>query len=162
MTVDGTDCRIPEAGTDWFSHKFRKSAVRYEVGLSILGQYICWVSGPHQPGLLNDLEIFRGGLLTHLEDYERVEADDGYIGEAPMYVSCPGMVTFEEERREMTSRCTNRQETINKRFKQWEILNVPFRSDISMHRDVFVAIACITQIAIKNGEPLFSCEDYDH
>ena len=99
MTVDGTDFRIPERGRDWFSHKFRKSAVCYEVACSILGNFICWILGPHQPGLENDLEIFRGGLLTYLEDFERVEADDGYIGEAPMYVSCPSMVPMLPERK---------------------------------------------------------------
>ena len=51
MTVDGVDVRIPEHGRDWYSHKFKKSAVRYEIAFSMLGGDIVWLSGPHQPGL---------------------------------------------------------------------------------------------------------------
>jgi hypothetical protein len=29
-----------------------------EVALSILGREICWIKGPNQPGVYNDLEIF--------------------------------------------------------------------------------------------------------
>ena len=36
-----------------------------------------------------DIKIFRDSLITFLEDGERVEADDGYIGEAPDKVKCP-------------------------------------------------------------------------
>jgi hypothetical protein len=80
--------------------------------------------------------------LICLEDYECVEADDGYIGEAPMYVCCHEMVTFDDKRRKIKSCCTaiaKKQST--KASSQLEILNVPFCSDISMHLDIFVAIA---------------------
>jgi len=97
-----------------------------------------------------------------LEDFERVETDDGYLGEAPMYVSCPAMIGFEEDRKKMTRRVNARQETINKRFKQWEILNVPFRHDLLDHINVFVAIACITQIAMLSEEPMFDCSEYEY
>ena len=58
LSVDGTDFQIPERGREWYSFKFKKSGVRYEVALSILGGEICWISGPHQPGVYNDLDIF--------------------------------------------------------------------------------------------------------
>jgi hypothetical protein len=162
MTVDGTDIRIPERGRDFRSHKTKKSAFRYEVACSILGPYICCISGPYPAGLWDDLGIFRDCLLTYLEDFERVETDDGYIGEAPLYVSCPGMIGFEEEREKMTKRATKRQETINKRLKQWKILDVLFCHVLLDHRNVFVAIACITQVAMLNGEPLFDCSEYEY
>ena len=54
--------------------------------IAILGNTICWVSSPHPAGKMGDLEIFRRGLLHHLDEEERVEADDGYEGEAPLYV----------------------------------------------------------------------------
>ena len=82
--MDGTDFQIPEHGRQFFPFKFRKSALRYEVGLSILGQEICWISEPYQPGVNNDLQIFRTSLASHLDEFERVEADDGYIGKAPL------------------------------------------------------------------------------
>ena len=89
---------------DNFSFKFRKLALRYEVGLSILGGEICWISGPYPPGIYNDLDIFRTSLASHLDEFERVEADDGYIGEAPLRVKCPACVTIPEEQKKTMKR----------------------------------------------------------
>ena len=36
-----------------------------------------------------------------------------------------------------------------------------YRHDIRVHRDVFAAIAVISQLAIQNGEALFSVDYYD-
>ncbi len=161
LSVDGTDFQIPERGREWYSFKFKKSGLRYEVGLSIVGGEICWISGPYQPGLYNDLEIFRASFATYLDPFERVEADDGYVGEAPLQVKCPACVTIPEEREQMMKRVRSRQETINRRFKQWQILKQVFRHDIRVHRDVFASIAVITQLAINNGEALFSVDYSD-
>ena len=48
---------------------------------------IVWISGPHFPGLHNDLQIFQMGLIHILDDGERMEADLGYRGEHPMYIN---------------------------------------------------------------------------
>jgi hypothetical protein len=48
------------------------------------------------------------------------------------------------------------------RFKQWEILRTTFGHDLLHHCDVFVAIVCITQVVIENGEPLFDCDEYEY
>ena len=128
----------------------------YEVGMSILGGEICWISGPYQPGVHNDLEIFWTSLASHLDEYERVEADDGYIGEAPLWVKCPACVTIPQEQQEMMKRVWAQQETINRWFKQWQILKLVFRHDLRVHRDVFAVISVISQLAIQNGEALLS------
>ena len=70
MSVDGTDVPIPERGPDWYSYKFRGSGLRYEVALGIKTGDICWMSGPHQPGKLNDLEIFHKSLRSWLDPFE--------------------------------------------------------------------------------------------
>lgn len=98
--------------------------------------------------------------MTYLEPNERVEADDIYIGEAPLRVKCPKSITVPEEAEEVARRVRARQETVNKRFKQWGILRQVYRNDLCDHRHVFVAVCVITQLAIENGEPLFSVE-YD-
>jgi hypothetical protein len=54
-----------------------------------------------------------------------------------------------------------RQETVNKRFKQWGILRQTYRHDLVDHRDVFGAIVVLTQLAIQNAEPLFPVEYND-
>ena len=160
LSVDGTDFQVPFHGRKWYSYKFNGSALRYDVALCIRTGWICWINGPFLPGIWNDLEIFRSELATCLEPNERVEADDGYEAEAPFKVKCPSSMTIAPERKAMMSRVGKRQETVNRRFKQWKILKSVFRHDLTMHCRVFSAIAVITQLAIENGEPLFQV-DYD-
>ena len=110
-----------------------------------------------------DLERSRNlsiGIGDLIEPNERVEADDGYEVEAPFKAKCPSSMTIAPERKVMMSRVGKRQETVNRRFKQWKILKSVFRHDLTMHCRVFSAIAVITQLAIENGEPLFQV-DYD-
>ncbi len=158
MSIDGTDFRIQEKGRKFYSFKFKKSALRYEVALCILTGDICWISGPYAPGIWNDLDIFRSSLATFLEPFERVEADDGYVGEAPFKVKCPKSLAIPKEQLAMMNRVRSRQETVNCRFKQWRILHDVYRGDLSMHRDVFASIAVIAQLAINNGEKLFQVD----
>ena len=164
VSVDGTDFQIKQQvgilGKKFHSFKFKKSGLRYEVCICILTGDIVWVHGPFEPGMYNDIMIFRSSLLSHLAANERVEADDGYVGESPQHIKCPKSFSNPEETLSMQGIVRNRQETVNKRFKQWGILKQVYRHDIPDHGDVFRAIAVITQIAINNSEPLFSV-DYD-
>ena len=116
-----------------------------------------WIHGPYPAGKWPDIKIFRDSLISFLEEGERVEADDGYIGEAPRHVKCPKCFANPPETEFMQQRVRNRQETVNKRFKDWEILRVIFRNDTLLHGDVFRSIAIVTQLSIQNGEPLFQC-----
>ena len=119
ITVDGTDFRIAEQGRKFYSHKFKKSGLRYEVAICILTGDIIWISGPYECGIWNDISIFRDALMTCLEEKERVEADDGYIGEHPRRVKCPRGLCNLPETEAMQQRARNRQETCNKRYKDW-------------------------------------------
>ena len=47
------------------------------------------VRSAHTPGTVNDLQIFHFGLKYQLDYGERVETDDGYIGESPTHCKCP-------------------------------------------------------------------------
>ncbi len=49
-------------------------------------------------------------------------------------------------------------ETLNRRLKNWGILEKVYRHDITVHGMVFYACAVITQLSIANGEPLFEIE----
>ena len=46
-------------------------------------------------------------------------------------------------------------------MKQWDILSVPYRHEVGTHGTVFRAIAVITQLALRNGEPLFPVDYKD-
>lgn len=160
VTVDGTDFRISERGREFYSHKFKKSGLRYEICVCIKSGEIVWLNGPYPCGKWSDITIFRDCLIHHLGRHERVEADDGYIGEAPRRVKCPRSFVNSRNTERMQSIVRQRQETANKRFKMWGCLKQVFRHEITKHGDVFRAVCVITQLTIMNGEPLFQVE-YD-
>lgn len=97
--------------------------------------------------------------MSHLEEGERVEADGGYVGEAPRHVKCPNSFTNPPETEFMQQRVRNRQETINNRIKFWAVLANFFRNwdSVALHGDILRAILVLTQIAINHGERLFPC-----
>jgi hypothetical protein len=135
--------------------------LRYEVAISIIHGELVWVNGPYEPGMWNDLMIFRNSLLSELDEGERVEADDGYRGEAPRHVKCPKSMGAHAITESMQALVRRRHETVNKRLKQWGILKQVYRGELHTHGLAFRVCAVVThQLAIENGEPLFSV-DYD-
>jgi len=166
MSIVGTDFRIPQTGEaktgNWFaSHKYSfKSALRYEIGVSIIGGDLVWIQGPYPAGRFNGIAIFNKVLRHLLEPGERVEADNGYVGAADK-IKCPGNPCNPAENEGMQSHARYHHETINGHFKMWGILQQTYRHDIRRHGEVFRAIAIMTQLAISNGSPLFSVEYED-
>ena len=107
-------------GNPFSSFKFNgKCGLRYEIGVDILVGNIVWVNGPFAAGKYPDVEIFRLGLVHWLDEFERVEADDGYIGEAPQRIKCPGCASNPTENEAMQNRVRSRHESLNGRFKNW-------------------------------------------
>jgi len=165
----GNICKISLDAADfllamnWFksfwSYKFKKMGLRYEIGLNIKTGDICWWNGPFPPGDMNDDMCFRDCLAMWLPPGECVETDKGYRASFPERVQCP---PFEgPDRREMTQRVRNRHETVNRRMKRWNILKAAYRHNLYDHQAVFGAVACMTQLAFENGEPLFQVEYND-
>ena len=74
---------IPYHGPQFYNTKTNSSGLQYKVALNILTGDICWINGPFLPGEWNDLEIFHSSLMTWLDPFERVEANDGYAGARP-------------------------------------------------------------------------------
>ena len=62
----------------WYSHKFGKAGLRYEVGVSIQTGYIVWLNGPFKCGPWPDIKIARSNLIYQLDMNEMVVADHGY------------------------------------------------------------------------------------
>ena len=160
LSVDGTDFRVAKSyEKPLYSYKFKKSGLRYEVALCIKTGDICWTAGPYLPGIWNDNMIFNNGLVYQLEAGERCETDDGYRGSAPVYVKLPTLPEEDPVRAAIQQRVRNRQETVNKRFKNWAILAVPYRHKLLDHQSVFCAIVALTQLSFVEN-PLFQV-DYD-
>ena len=107
ISVDGTNLRIPQQGhvakrNSWASHKYAgKSALRYELGVDTITGHLVWINGPFPAGEFPDVAIFRSCLSLWLDQDERVEADDGYIGDAPYKVKCPASLTNPDESQAM-------------------------------------------------------------
>ena len=135
--------------------------MRYEIGVDILAGNIVWIEGPHAAGKYPDVEIFCCGLAQWLDKFERVEADKGYIGEAPLKVECPGCPSNPINHQSLQKRVQGRHELLIGQFKNWEILKSMYCHDIMEHGNVFRAIAVVTQISIDEGERLFEVEYSD-
>lgn len=161
MSIDGTDVPIEEPSPFskiWYSHKFSGPGLRYEVGVSIKGCDIVWVHGPFPCGSWPDIKIFRHGLKHYLDKDERVEADNGYQGEEPMFCKTPGGFSSRAEgddAKDSRRRLRARHETVNKRLKDFAILSQTYRHNLEDHAFIFRAVVVLTQLGIESGEPLF-------
>ena len=171
MTVDGTDFKIrqqtlksPEIMAlsreeqysyfkSWYCYKFKSSGVRYEVGVCIVTGNICWINGPFQPGIFNDIKIFQRDLKHRLLAGEQVIADQGYRGE-PLFARIPDEQLDTPEETHFNQRARSRQENVNRFFKNWKCLSQTFRHDIKKHCVVFWSVAILTQISFDMNENL--------
>lgn len=136
--------------------------MRYEIGVCLRTSDIVWISGPHYPGRHNDIEIFRMLLINMLEEHERVEADDGYIGECPRKCKCPNGYSRRDDQVRMNQRQRSRHETVNERFENWGCMKKHFRHSVVKHGTCFECVAVLTQLAIEHGEELFEIEYDDY
>ena len=89
-------------------------------------------------------------LKSHINPGERVKADEGYIKEPLEFIN-PQETLFIQQH------IQNRLETANKRMKNWVILKQVYRRQFDCNDEEFCAIAVVTQLSIKGGEPLLSC-----
>jgi hypothetical protein len=160
VSVDGTDCPVPQqrslAPKPFFSHKFRGHGLRYEITICIIAGDIVSIVGPFPCGNWLDIEIFCYFLKGMLDRFERVEADDGYVGEDPESIKVPGGVV--ERQLYIRGHVRRRHETVNKRIKQFKCRVTVFRHDLSFHGPCFWACAMLTQLAINHVNP-FSIDD---
>jgi hypothetical protein len=78
-------------GNPFYSHKFKKCALHYELGIDIVEGNLVWVEGGSYPaGAYFDISIFCRTLIHHLDQFEHIVDNDGYIGKAPERVKCTG------------------------------------------------------------------------
>jgi hypothetical protein len=155
LLVDGTNFWIAkDYSKPFWSYKFKQSGLRYEVGLSIQTGNIYWYGGPYAPGKWKDLAIFRDSLVSMLEPGERCKMDRGYQGIAPAYVKCPGVVEADPNTTQIQQQVQSRQETVNKRFKNWATLSTVYHHNLLEHQTVFGATVILTQLSFA-ASPFF-------
>jgi hypothetical protein len=154
VSLDGTDFPINEPGPGprnpgWYSHKFRGPGLRYEIGISIKTGNICWANGGYPCGSWPDLNIARDSYVHYVDDNELTLGDKGYRGDARF-------ITPTESNGGRHKQIMARHETVNKRIRQFNILNKKFRNALEKHPRCFHAVVNITQILLENGYPLYS------
>jgi hypothetical protein len=93
----------------FWSYKPKTSGLRYEVGLCMKMEDICWWKGLYEPGYWNDGMIFEDSLIMMMEPGERCKTNKGYHGSAPEFVRCPGGVYDDLGMRAMQARVRTRQ-----------------------------------------------------
>ena len=114
--------RIPQQGpaipgNPFSSFKFKgKCGLRYKIGVDILAGNIILANGPFAAGKFSDVKIFCLGLMHWLDEFERVEADDGYIREAPQKVKCSGCTSNLTKNKAMQNHVRSRHKSLNGRF----------------------------------------------
>ncbi len=86
MSINGTDFRTPQTGKgtsgNWFaSHKYAgKSALRYKIGVGILGGDLVLIQGPYPAGEFTNIKIFNKLLWHFHETSKHIKANNGYVG----------------------------------------------------------------------------------
>jgi len=114
------------------------------------------VNGPYPAGDWPDLRIARDALLYCLTQGEKVLADGGYG--TSFFVTPSGNNTNEDYRQSVVRA---RHETVNRRFKEFNILHRTFRHNRNKHSQAFWAVANIVQLSIEYENGLFDVEYYD-
>ena len=133
--VDGTDfwiCEPKPFAKGFYSHKFVKAGLHYQVGVCIQTGLIVWINGPFAVGKYNDITIFQSKMIYELLDWEMVEADQGYVGQ-PNKICMKYELGVSENQFEAKARERARGEMINGKFKNFRILMDRYRHKISMH-----------------------------
>ena len=152
VSVDGVDFSIQEPASlspRWHSRKVNGAGLRHEIGVSVARGGIVWTHGPFPCGLHSDLTIFRMGMKSALGEEERVVVDDGYRNEQ-CFLNPDGVLSATRRQR-----IRARHESVNNRLKQFSALGSTFRHNISLHSICFHAAANLTQLTLRNGNPLF-------
>jgi SRSO17 transposase len=79
-------CRINEPRTQpsvgWYSKKYNKAGLSYELGIAIRENKLVWINGPFPVGQ-NDLTIYRkpDGLKDKIPQGKKVVGDESYRAE---------------------------------------------------------------------------------
>jgi len=157
--VDGVHCPINEPqhetlskNTKFYSHKFKGPALDYEIAIHLYENKVVWVNSPFN-ALKHDITIFRSALKGKIPKGKLVVADLGYRGEKGIVAIPNSHDTWEVQ--EFKGRARARQESFNKKIKNYKVLTEKFRHGVEKHKMCFEACCVLGQYQLENGSPLF-------
>ena len=161
VTVDGQHCWVHEQlhatwsqDPKYYSHKYGKAGLNYELAISLSNNQLVWMNGPYPAGW-NDLMVFKNhGLKNKLiECGVRGIGDAGYHGHHEA-ISAPNPHDSKAVKL-FKSRALKRHETFNGLMKRFDCLNGRFRHSIKRFKCCFEAVGVICQYQIEIDHPLF-------
>jgi hypothetical protein len=161
ITVDGTHCWIhepqhPEWSQDreYYSHKYAKAGIDYELGISIATSRLVWMNGPFKAGQ-NDARIFRDhGLRNRLRAIgKKAIGDRGYQG---YHNECSTYNPHDSRNvKKFKSRALKRHETFNFMTKSFRCLDGRFRHSPARFATCFEAVCVICQYKLEHNVKLY-------
>ena len=163
MTVDGVHCwcyepKHPEFSMDtkYYSHKYNKAGLNYELGVSISESRLIWMKGPFPAGT-NDKTVFREhGLCDRLRHVgKKAIVDGGYYAADLLDVLSPPNASDSPRVKKFKRRAQRRHEVFNGMIKSFECLSQRFRHGEAKFASCFEACCVIMQYQMENGSPLY-------
>jgi hypothetical protein len=162
LTVDGTHCWIQEPqhptwsqDSKYFSHKFGKAGVNYELGISLADGHLVWMRGPFKAGL-NDVIIFtKKGLKAKLRATGKMAIGDGGYSGHPYQISTPNWHDSKKCNK-FKSRALKRHERFNGLTKAFDCLSGRFRHSVDRFKNCFEAVCVICQYQVETDSPLYN------
>lgn len=158
VSVDGIHCEIQEPShgrwsknTAYYSHKFEKSALAYEVAIAVFESKVVWINGPF-PAATQDITIFKQALEQKIPTNCYAVVDNGYSNRPKLALPSP---VDSPALRKFKSRIRARQESFNTLLKNFDVLKQQFRHGETQHGDCFRAVAVICQYQLDHESPLF-------
>ena len=161
ISVDGTHCWINEPQhPDWsqdrefYSHKFAKAGINYELGVSLADSRLVWMNGPFKAGA-NDVAIFaQHGLKDKLQSIgKKAIGDRGYRGHHEV-VSTYNPHDSRNVKK-FKSRALKRHENFNNMTKRFRCLDGRFRHGAGRFATCFEAVCVVCQYQMEHGMPLY-------
>ena len=129
--------------------------MRCEVGICIQTGETVWLNDPCPCGEWSDLHTATQALMCELEDEEKALADGGYNDHGIFFETPTGHNNYDQV---MNAKARARHECVNRRFKEWAMLQQRFRSHIPLHGIAFGAVANLVHMQMK-GEGLWQVQD---
>lgn len=132
------------------------AALKYELGVAIFHNQICWISGPYK-ATMHDITVFRqGGLKKKVqEDFpgKYIVVDLGYKTSQPdedmlAYPSSNNPLPLKKF--QSLARC--REEDVNGRMSKWKVLHNEFEHSVAQHKICYVAVAVMLQYQFNCGD----------
>jgi len=135
-----------------YSHKFKRSAVNYEIAIHLHDSKVVHFRGPSKAST-PDITIFREELINKIPAGHFCIGDKGYLGEIDKIMTPNSHDT--PEVRKFKGRARARHETFNKMLKRFECLDERHIHKEPQQAVIFEAVLVICQYQMENGEPLF-------